>query len=127
MAFLQNFFGGWVDTITNDMTASPNANLELTAGFTHNRVDVPAGAFTANLARLRVGYAFSTTLVANALVQYNRRDDELSVSVRINFIHRPGSDLFIVFNEERGSAASIWDMNTRAAVVKLTYLAPEQA
>ena len=123
MAFLQNFFGGRVDTITNDMTASPNANLELTVGFTHNRVDVPAGAFTANLARLRVGYAFSTTLVANALVQYNRRDDELSVSVRINFIHRPGSDLFIVFNEERGSAASIWDVNTRAAVVKLTYLA----
>ena len=123
MAFLQNFFGGRVDTIANDVTVSPNANLELTVGFTRNRVDVPAGAFTADLARLRVGYAFSTTLVANALVQYNRRDDELSVSVRINFIHRPGSDLFIVFNEERGSAASIWDVNTRAAVVKLTYLA----
>ena len=123
MAFLQNFFGGRVDTISNDVTASPNANLELTVGFTHNRVDVPAGAFTADLARFRVGYAFSTTLVANALVQYNRRDDELSVSVRVNFIHTPGSDLFIVFNEERGSAASIWDVNTRAAVVKLTYLA----
>ena len=123
MAFLQNFFGGRVDTIANDLTARPNANLELTVGFTHNRVDVPAGAFTADLARLRVVYAFSTTLVANTLVQYNRRDDELSISVRINFIHRPGSDLFIVFNEERGSAASIWDGNTRAAVVKLTYLA----
>ena len=123
MAFLQNFFGGRVDTIANDVTARPNANLELTVGFTRNRVDVPAGAFTADLARLRVGYAFSTTLVANALVQYNRRDERLSVSVRINFIHRPGSDLFIVFNEERGSAASIWDVNTRAAVVKLTYLA----
>ena len=123
MAFLQNFFGGRVDTISNDVITRPNANLELTVGFTRNRVDVPAGAFTADLARLRVVYAFSTTLVANALVQYNRRDDELSVSVRINFIHRPGSDLFIVFNEERGSAASIWDVNTRAAVVKLTYLA----
>ena len=89
----------------------------------HNTVDVPAGEFTADLARFQVGYAVSTTLVANALVQYNKRDDELSVSVRINFIHRPGSDLFIVFNEERGSATSIWDVNTRAAVVKLTYLA----
>ena len=86
-------------------------------------MDVPAGAFTADLARFQVGYSFSTRLVANALVQYNKRYDELSVSVRINFIHRPGSDLFIVFNEERGSATSIWDVNTRAAVVKLTYLA----
>ena len=70
-----------------------------------------------------MGYAFSTTLVANALFQYSEQDDQLSVSVRINFIHRPGSDLFIVFNEERGSASSIWDVNTRAAAVKLTYLA----
>ena len=123
MAFLQSFFGGRVDTISNDLTATPNANLELTVGYTHNRVDVPTGSFTADLARLRVGYAFSTTLVANALLQYSEQDDELSVSVRINFIHRPGSDLFIVFNEERGSAASIWDVNTRAAAVKLTYLA----
>jgi hypothetical protein len=62
-------------------------------------------------------------LFANALVQYNKLDDELSISVRINFIHRPGSDLFIVINEERGSSTSVWDVNTRAAVVKLTYLA----
>ena len=62
-------------------------------------------------------------LFANALVQYNKLDDALSISVRINFIHRPGSDLFIVINEERGSSTSLWDVNTRAAVVKLTYLA----
>ena len=123
MAFFQSYFDGHVRTITNEVTASPTANIAITVGFTNNNVDVPAGAFTANLARLRLGYAFSTKLVANALVQYNKRDDELSISVRINFIHRPGSDLFIVINEERGSATSIWDVNTRAAVVKLTYLA----
>ena len=123
MAFLQRFFGGTVNSISNTISVNPNANLELSVGYTHNRVDVPAGAFTADLARFQVGYAFSTKLVANALMQYNRLDDELSVSVRINFIHRPGSDLFIVFNEERGSATSLWDVNTRAAVVKLTYLA----
>jgi hypothetical protein len=123
MAFLQNYFDGHVRTITSDVTANPTANIALTVGFTHNEVDIPAGAFSANLARLRLGYAFSTKLFANALVQYNKLDDELSISVRINFIHRPGSDLFIVINEERGSSTSVWDVNTRAAVVKLTYLA----
>ncbi len=67
--------------------------------------------------------ALSTKLTANALLQYNERDDRLSANVRINFIHRPGSDLFVVFNEERGSSASLWDLNTRAAVMKVTYLA----
>ena len=123
MAFLQSYFDGHIRMITNDVTANPTANTALTLGFTHNRVDVPTGAFTANLARLRVEYAFSTKLVANTLIQYNKREDQLSISVRINFIHRPGSDLFIVINEERGNATSIWDLNTRASVVKLTYLA----
>ena len=123
MAFFQSYFDGHIRTITNDVTASPTANIALTVGFTNNKVDVPAGAFTANLARLRLGYALSTKLVADVLMQYNKRDDELSMSVRINFIHRPGSDLFIVINEERGSATSTWGVNTRAAVVKLTYLA----
>jgi hypothetical protein len=122
-AFLQWYFDGRVNTITNTIALNPNANLALSVGYTFNRVDLPGGAFSADLARFQFGYAFSTKLVANALMQYDRRDDELSVSVRINFIHRPGSDLFIVFNEERGSASSLWDVNTRAAVVKLTYLA----
>jgi hypothetical protein len=123
IAAFQSYFGGHIRTITSDITANPTANVAITVGLTNNDVDVPAGAFTANLARLRVGYAFSTKLFVNTLVQYNKLDDELSISVRVNFIHRPGSDLFIVINEERGSSTSVWDVNTRAAVIKLTYLA----
>ena len=37
--------------------------------------------------------------------------------------HRPGSDLFIACNEQRGSDASLWGFDNRTAVVKLTYLA----
>ena len=122
MAFFQNYFDGHIRTITSDVTASPTANIALTLGFTNNKVDVPAGRFTANLARLRLAYAFSTRLVTDWLIQYNQRDGELSVSGRVNFIRSPGSELFLVINEERGSAASPWDVNTRAAVVKVTYL-----
>ena len=122
-AFFQNIYDGRVTTISGDVSLNPTANLALTVGFTHNKVSVPAGELAADLARVRLGYAFSTKVTFNALVQYNDQDDELTANLRFNFIHRPGSDLFIVINEERGSAASIWDVNTRAAVVKLTYLA----
>ena len=122
-AFFQNIYDGRVTTISGDVRLNPTANLALTVGFTHNKVSVPAGELAADLARVRLGYAFSTKVTFNALVQYNDQDDELTANLRFNFIHRPGSDLFIVINEERGSAASIWDVNTRAAVVKLTYLA----
>ncbi len=39
-------------------------------------------------------------------------------------LHTPaGSDLFIVFSEERGSETSIWNFTGRGLIVKLTYLA----
>ena len=121
--FFQNIYDGRVSTISGDLNFNPTANLAVTLGFTHNKVSVPAGELAADLARVRLGYSFSTKVTFNALVQYNDQDDELSANFRFNFIHRPGSDLFIVISEERGSATSIWDVNTRAAVVKLTYLA----
>ena len=71
MAFFQNYFDGHIRTITSDVTASPTLNITLTVGFTNNRVDVPAGRFTANLARLRLAYAFSTRLITDWLIQYN--------------------------------------------------------
>ncbi len=122
-AFFQGIYDGNVSTLTGTLDVAPNANLALSIGYTHNRVDVPSGEFSADIGRLRLAYAFSTRLTANALIQYNSYDNELSANIRVNFIHTPGSDLFLVLNEERGSENSLWDPGERAAVLKLTYLA----
>lgn len=120
---VQHIYDGSIVTVGATTTVAAGAHLALTAGYTHNAVDIPAGAFTARIGLLRLSYAFSTRLVANALVQYNSLDNVVSANVRLNFIHRPGSDLFVVFNEERGSDGSVWDFANRGAVVKITYLA----
>ncbi|MBI4540904.1 MAG: carbohydrate binding family 9 domain-containing protein [Gemmatimonadetes bacterium] len=119
---LQRMFAGRIRTITGRVTAAPGSHLALRLQYTRSAVDVPSGRFDADLASVRVGYAFSTRLTANALIQYNRLDNEISANVRVNLIHRPGSDLFIVFNEVRGAASSLWDPSARGAVVKVTYL-----
>ena len=121
--FIQGTFGGHLATVSGDVTLSPNANLSITARYSHSAADVPDGSFTADVGSLRLSYAFSTQLVANALLQYNSLDKSLSANIRINFIHSPGSDLFIVFNERRGTDDSLWGLKDRGAVVKLTYLA----
>jgi hypothetical protein len=56
------------------------------------------------------------------LVQYNSLDEYFSSNLRINFIHRPGSDLFLVFTEERGVDDDLWKVADRASVLKITYL-----
>jgi len=121
-AFIQGNYGGNVTTVNGNLTLAPSANVACGLRYSRNWVDVPYGSFTADIAALRLTYAFSTRLVANALVQYNSLDNSLSVNVRLNFVHSPGSDLFIVFNEFRGDETSRWSFDERAAVVKVTYL-----
>ena len=118
----QRFFDGTLISAGGTLSLAPGSHLSADLGFTHNDVEIPGGEFTANIASVRLRYAFTTTLTANALLQYNSLDRRISANVRLNFIHRPGSDLFIVLNEERGSDDSVWDFRSRGLVAKLTYL-----
>ncbi len=121
-SMVQGTFGGHMVSLNGTITINPNANLSVVARYNRNYVDVPDGSFTADVVALRLSYAFSTRLVANTLLQYNNLDNSVSANMRINFIHSPGSDLFIVFNERRGDD-SLWAFDNRGAIVKLTYLA----
>ena len=98
--------------------------LELSGAYELNRIRFPerGQGFDAHVFRIRTQLALNTRVSANAFVQYNSLDDEFSANLRINFIHAPGSDLFLVFNEKRGSDTSVWDFSERGAVVKLTWL-----
>ncbi|MBI4521177.1 MAG: hypothetical protein HY701_10090, partial [Gemmatimonadetes bacterium] len=119
---LQRMYDGWIRSLTGSVTAAAGSHLALVLQYTRNAVDVPGGRVDADVASARITYAFSTRLTANALIQYNRLDNSLSANVRLNLIHRPGSDLFIVVNEIRGEETSIWEPRARGAAVKLTYL-----
>jgi hypothetical protein len=55
----------------------------------------------------------------NGLVQYNNVTDEWNSNIRFNFIHRPLSDLFIVYNDLRDETGA---MKNRALIVKYTHL-----
>ena len=85
-------------------------------------MNLPNGAFTADLMATRIGIAVTTRLFLNTLVQYNSLDRRVTSNIRFQYIFRPGSDLYLVFNEERGSIASLSTPQARAARLKVTYL-----
>jgi hypothetical protein len=116
-------WGGRLTTAQASLSFLPNRHVRLDAGGTRTWVRLPNGSFTADLVNLRLSYAFSTRVALYALAQYSSLDRSVSANIRLNVIHRPGSDLYLVFNELRGSDASPWDFDRRAAIVKLTYLA----
>jgi Domain of unknown function (DUF5916) len=121
-ADVEDVYGGRIASVGGTVRAAPGSHLTLGLGFTRNRVDLPGGAFTADIGSLRATYAFSTRLFVSAFIQANRLDRRLLANFRLDFIHRPGSDLFVVFNEERGDGASLQHVARRGGAVKLTWL-----
>jgi Domain of unknown function (DUF5916)/Carbohydrate family 9 binding domain-like len=66
-----------------------------------NSITLPEGSFTADVYGGRVNWALSTRFFTTAFVQYNAETDEVFTNVRLNFIHAPLSDLFLVYTERR--------------------------
>jgi hypothetical protein len=122
-SLLSKFYGGTLKSAGATLTMAPTPKVALGLGFTRNDVEVPDGSFIADISSVRLSYSFSTKLTSNVLVQYNSLDRAFSTNVRVNFIHRPGSDLFIVFTENRGDDMRVWNLQDRGMVMKITYLA----
>jgi hypothetical protein len=117
------FYGGTLRAGGGTFALTPIPQVSMALGFNRNRVEIPSGTFTSDLLSLRAGYAFSTRLFTNLLVQHNSLDGFISTNLRVNFIHRPGSDLFLVFTEGREEEdGGGWRATDRGMVVKLTYL-----
>ena len=123
MVDLEKSYGGTIDRATLTITTNPGKHLALRSGYSFSKADMPNGAFEVHLVSLRAGWTFNTRVALNSLIQYNSLAKSVSANVRLNIIHRPGSDIFVVLNEERGSDVSTWDPRNRAMRLKVTYLA----
>ena len=119
---IEDFFGGDLSTVGTTLTVTPDPSIALSASLTRNHVDIESGSFTADITSLRAVWALSTKMTTNALVQYNSLSRDLVTNVRFNFIHRPGSDLYVVFTEGRSDVDGSRVPVDRGMVVKFTYL-----
>jgi hypothetical protein len=117
-----DFFGGRIQRWRGELTFIPSPVFALNPGFQRNKVTLPGGDFTADITSLRLTWAPSPLITTTANIQYNGLTDQVVTNVRFNFIHRPGSDLFVVFSEDRFEDGAVWRTDDRGLVVKLTYL-----
>jgi hypothetical protein len=83
---------------------------------------VPMHDFVTNLVTSRVGYAFNTRTFLDTLIQYNTDLKQLSANVRFDLIHRPLSDLFVVYNDQRLTEQPTPVNTGRGLIVKYTHM-----
>mgnify|MGYP001577899772 CR=1 FL=1 len=114
------YYSGDKTSVSLSALWRPNYRLSMDLSVQRNDVDLPDETFSANVFGVRVKYGFSTTLFASAYLQYNAAADQVVTNLRVNFIHSPLSDLFVVYTERRET--SVPRPLERAFTVKVTKL-----
>jgi hypothetical protein len=103
----QYFWGGlWSGTqngfsATVTVRASYRFRVRATIQRRNISLEQPRADFVTSLVTLRTNYSFTPNMFLDTLVQYNKNLDLFNANVRFNLIHRPLSDLFVVYNEQR--------------------------
>ena len=118
----QRIYDGRIGRLTGGAAGRVGTHLALTLEGTRSWVNLPNGAFRAELVSSRVSVAITTRMFLNTLVQYSSLDRKVASNVRFQYIFRPGSDIYLVFNEERGDLASLSTLQARGMRFKVAYL-----
>ncbi|MBI4266042.1 MAG: carbohydrate binding family 9 domain-containing protein [Acidobacteria bacterium] len=97
--------------------------LQLQPGVSLNWVRLPSGDFTAQQVQTRAVYTMTPRAFLAALVQYNSANSSVGTNLRLRWEYRPGSELFVVYNDERDTRASGFpELSNRALIVKIAPL-----
>ncbi len=99
--------------------------LSLEPGLSFNWVnDLAQGDFTQHVASTRISYSFSPRLFLSGLVQYSSLSESLSGNFRLRWEYAPGSEVFVVYTEERNT--DVFDrfptLTNRGLVIKVNRL-----
>ena len=120
-----SFFGGDRTSVGFErarIEILPQLSVEPNVSF--NWVDLPQGDFTQHVASTRVSYSFSPRTFLSGLVQYSASSDSFSANFRLRWEYAPGSEIFIVYTEERDT--DVFDrfskLENRGLVIKVNRL-----
>jgi hypothetical protein len=97
--------------------------LSVEPTYSVNRVELAQGSFTAHLAGARATWTATPLMFTSAFLQYNSSNHAVSANVRFRWEYRPGSELFVVYNEERDTLARRFpQVGSRAFIIKVNRL-----
>jgi len=130
---LGQFFHGDRTDVNLTLGFRQSKYLTIEATTNYSRVDLPIdnGRFNATSATLNILASASRKLFGTALIQYDSFSRNVTSNIRVDWIHTPGSDLFLIFNTSLHAPEdheNIFDpnraliMNNMVGVAKLTYL-----
>ncbi len=127
----KGFFGGTQTGGNVAVGGQASRHLKGEASARLSRIDHPSGTLDAAVLGLRVDVAANRDLFGAVLVQYDNFTRLVRANVRLNWIHTPGSNLYVVFNtayvfDPESTAGDLlsptaYALRDRTGIAKLTY------
>ena len=118
------FFSGEKTTVglsRGRFTVTPQISVQ--PGLSLNWVDLPEGSFRMELIQSRIVYTPTPRMFFTGFLQYNTSNDTIGANLRLRWEYQPGSELFVVYTEERDTLTRTFpEIINRALTVKVTRL-----
>ena len=99
----------------------PTERFRFQPQYEFNRVILENKTFNANVFGAHVAYSFSTALFARLFTQWNSDQDLIATNFLLNYIYRPGSNFYLVFNQIYDTQGERTDFVDSTLVAKMTY------
>ena len=107
----------------NRSRARISPRLAVEPSWEANWIDLAEGEFTTQLIGSRIIHTATPKMFTSALLQYNSASKTVAANVRFRWEYQPGSELFLVYNEQRDTLMRRFPgLENRAFIVKITRL-----
>ena len=122
-----DYFDGSIRTVAfrrGRMEVTERLSLEPSVSV--NWIDSPYGSFRTDLIVSRVNWTFTPRMFFSGLIQYNSSSNTVSNNLRLRWEYAPGSELFVVYTEDRETDPlrpdRFSELRNRGFVVKMNRL-----
>ena len=122
-----DYFDGSIRTVAfrrGRMEVTQRLSLEPSVSV--NWIESPYGSFRTDLLVSRVNWTFTPRMFFSGLIQYNSGSNTVSNNLRLRWEYAPGSELFVVYTEDRETDPlrpdRFSELRNRGFVVKMNRL-----
>lgn len=112
------FFGGTRKNNTVALMLRLGERFNSEFALSNNDIKLPGGAFTTNIFRSRLAYAFTPRMYLQSLIQYNSVAKLWSANVRFGLLQQANTGLFLVWNENHND----FGISNRSITIKYSRM-----
>ena len=106
----EDFWGGDRFSIQLNPNLVLTDQLTLAAQYTFDDISLPQGQLTSHVVNSVLRYNLNNSWLTSTTLQYDSTEDLFNLNFRLNYIYRPGDDVFLVFNRVSDPDRADWSV-----------------